>query len=89
MDTVESVSQSVSQSVASSILFACFKVDGLIMHCVQSALSMVKDGSRQEQRETKRVNIVLKALKQSKTIEQGKTIVKMTISNCNIFITLV
>jgi len=47
------------------------------MHCVQLALSMVKDVSPQEQRETKRLSIVLKSLKQSKTIEKGKTISKM------------
>jgi len=67
-------------------MFVCFKVDGLIMHCVQLALSMVKDVNRQEQRETKRVNIVLKALKQSKTVEQGTTIFSITIHvvHCNI-----
>jgi len=67
----------------------CFKVDGLIMHCVQLALSMVKDGDRNEQRETKRVNIVLKALKQSKNIEQGTIILKITkhVLNWDIFIT--
>jgi len=67
-------------------MFVCFKVDGLIMHCVQLALSMVKDVNSQEQRETKRVNIVLKALKQSKTVEQGTTIFSITIHvvNCNI-----
>jgi len=56
------------------------------MNCVQLALSMVKDVNRQELRETKRVNIVLKALKQSKTIEQGTTILNITIYivNCNI-----
>jgi len=56
-----------------STVCVCLQVDGLIMQCVQSALAMVKDGHRQEQRETKRVNIVMKALKQSRNMEHGNT----------------
>ncbi|WAR07278.1 R213A-like protein [Mya arenaria] len=47
------------------------KLHGLIMQCVQSALAMVKDKKGYTQRETRRVDIVLKCLRNAKNLEQG------------------
>ncbi|WAR07208.1 R213A-like protein [Mya arenaria] len=47
------------------------KLDGLIMQCVQSALAMVKDKEGYTQRETERVDIVLKCLRHDNKSEQG------------------
>ncbi|XP_052808614.1 E3 ubiquitin-protein ligase rnf213-alpha-like isoform X2 [Mya arenaria] len=47
------------------------KVNGLIMQCVQSALAIVKDKEGYTQRETHRVDIVLKCLRHAKNLEHG------------------
>ncbi|XP_052807608.1 E3 ubiquitin-protein ligase rnf213-alpha-like isoform X3 [Mya arenaria] len=47
------------------------KLHGLIMQCVQSALAMVKDKKGYTQRETRRVDIVMKCLRNAKNLEQG------------------
>ncbi|XP_052808603.1 E3 ubiquitin-protein ligase rnf213-alpha-like isoform X2 [Mya arenaria] len=61
----------VNKDVADHQRQAVLKLDGLIMQCVQSALAMVKDKEDYTQRETQRVDIVLKCLRHDIRSEQG------------------
>lgn len=53
------------------------RVEGIIMACVQSALSKVKDKIEDSNRETERVKIVMHCLQTKKSGNKGRTFIEI------------